>query len=850
MLSTGRVYRAGLLALAISALSAQAQVPRLPTDNSLLVPNEYLITFTGEPGTSEGIAAANDFFASLKTKKIPYTIYENYTTLLNGAYIGVEDKYYDAVHSISTAASISASRLSITDDSPPINDKSTANPPLPMLADEYTGVNLVRNSTKWDGTNVKVGIIDSGIDYNHPAFGSCYKTKDCRIQYGYNYVSDTGRTDPLDTCNGHGTHVAGILAGNHGVFKGVAPNATLGIYRAVGCDNKGSVQHLAKAAEQAYKDGMQVVNISFGSPGGWSDWVMSTLVDKLRAHQIHVVTGAGNNGMDGLWTVVSPAVSRYSIAVGSMEVPKIYSLYMNVTVGGKTIPVRRSEQQTTIPLINLKDAPFTRGLSSAGDDYGCSPIANDVKGAVVLIQRQYCSLTTKAANVYNAGGAALAVYNTDSSDMGVIIFEYEVNLPSFTIFQNDGQALVALLDANKDATVTVDHSVFVFDNQFATAPAFYSSWGPNPEGPIKPDLLAPGSYIYSSLPLNQGSYGLMSGTSMAAPYVAGLVALLIQSGATFDDNNLMSNVIHTATPAKNAAGQFYSVAQQGTGLVNAYNALTANLAFRTRYNLPTYYDDFSYSTYPFAIYYENHGTGVANYKFAAKTCLSVSGVGTDTIMATPPLTSTAGASVSFSTTSLSTKAGSNGNFQVTITNSKLDRKAFLIYSGYIQAYAASGSTGYTYSFPYMGYAYDSSSISVLDKSLYGLPCMVRQSEYQCLDPSASHKFTFTGRDFPVILLRFQAPVAQMMIKVAYAATPTKNHASVEDYFFSLQSRTMDSTGYQYVEKVWDGMSHATSTPQNVYMMPKGKYVLRFQIQPVRTNNKIQYYTSPTIEIGS
>ncbi|RKP36638.1 peptidase S8/S53 domain-containing protein, partial [Dimargaris cristalligena] len=95
------------------------------------------------------------------------------------------------------------------------------------------------------GAGVKIGIIDTGLDYTHPAFGSCFKTSGCRVAYGRDLVGDNydgvlnphrvPDNDPQDTCIGHGTHVSGIMAGKDGVFEGVAPKATLGIYRVFGC---------------------------------------------------------------------------------------------------------------------------------------------------------------------------------------------------------------------------------------------------------------------------------------------------------------------------------------------------------------------------------------------------------------------------------------------------------------------------------------------------------------------------------------------------------------------------------------------------------------------------------------
>ncbi|RKP37420.1 peptidase S8/S53 domain-containing protein, partial [Dimargaris cristalligena] len=108
------------------------------------------------------------------------------------------------------------------------------------------------------GRGVKIGFVDSGLDYRHPMFGGCFKTcSGARVVAGYDFVGDqfTGYNtpkpdkDPLDKCNGHGTHVTGIAAGNVGVFQGAAPQAQIGAYRAIGCGGSTTVDLLMAAME-------------------------------------------------------------------------------------------------------------------------------------------------------------------------------------------------------------------------------------------------------------------------------------------------------------------------------------------------------------------------------------------------------------------------------------------------------------------------------------------------------------------------------------------------------------------------------------------------------------------------
>ncbi|KAJ1927860.1 hypothetical protein IWQ60_002551, partial [Tieghemiomyces parasiticus] len=455
----------------------------------------------------------------MATQNIPFTIRKNYTRLLNGAYLGVQDKYYDAVYNIGTALSLWSSRTSSVNDSPiPLGTKAL--PPRPFLAHEYTGINKVRNSTSWTGAGVKVGILDTGLDYTHPAFGNCFNTTNCRVRYGYDFVGDAYNgnnipvpdRDPMDSCNGHGTHVAGILAGNDGVFQGVAPDATLGIYRILGCSGLVESSVIIEAVETAYNDGMHIINLSIANVGGWNQWAESSVIDKAIAKGIYVVGSAGNNGAEGLWALGAPAVSPNTIAVGSMEVPRMYSWALDVTVSGRTYRVRRTDQQPTSIPLDITNAPFRRGLDAAGNDYACQPITANVKGAIVLIQRGFCDFDTKATNVIKAGGLAAVMYNSDGSEMQTPEYYAALTLPTVGIWQRDGQKFVTMLVGSQSATATMTQAIDIVDSDVPYTPSAYSSWGPNIEAVHKPDVMAPGTNIYSTLPKSRGSYGLVSGT--------------------------------------------------------------------------------------------------------------------------------------------------------------------------------------------------------------------------------------------------------------------------------------------------------------------------------------------------
>lgn len=145
-----------------------------------------------------------------------------------------------------------------------------------------TGVDKLREEG-FTGSGVRVAIIDTGIDYNHPDLGGCFGSG-CKVGFGYDLVGDayTGEnepvpdSDPYDNCGGHGTHVAGIIAASSNeqdYFTGVAPNVTLGAYRVMGCNGAVSNDVLIKAFAMAYESGADVITSSLGGSGGWSEGI-------------------------------------------------------------------------------------------------------------------------------------------------------------------------------------------------------------------------------------------------------------------------------------------------------------------------------------------------------------------------------------------------------------------------------------------------------------------------------------------------------------------------------------------------------------------------------------------------
>src|SRR5690625_2755868 len=177
------------------------------------------------------------------------------------------------------------------------------------------------NDTEFTGKGIKVGVIDTGIDYEHP---------DLRKNFmgGFDVVDLDD--DPMETKEDlptlHGTHVAGIIAAD-GQMQGVAPDAEIYAYRALGPGGMGTTIQVMAAMEEAVRDGVDVMNLSLGNTINGPDYPTSKAVNEASKLGVAVVVANGNDGPEH-WTVGAPATSKHALSVGAYEaesnVPSLY----------------------------------------------------------------------------------------------------------------------------------------------------------------------------------------------------------------------------------------------------------------------------------------------------------------------------------------------------------------------------------------------------------------------------------------------------------------------------------------------------------------------------------------------
>ncbi len=478
--------------------------------------------------------------------------------------------------------------------------------------DMNESVGLIGADTFWNsiggsenaGAGVKVGIIDSGINPDHPFF-AC---KD--VNFGGVYYSGVGILpqipaipaifgpgfipgpgDPLYSSDPHGTHVAGTVAGcvttiadgsvwDGTPLSGVAPGAELWDYNVFPYFGAGMVafggsafsHDIAAAIEDAVLDGMDVINMSLGGGVQGPHDFLAEVSNAAVAAGVTVVTSAGNEG-PGWYTVGSPGSAEDVIAVGASTSTR--GMGVQILIDG----------WDPIYAVPGEFPDFDGGLYDVvdwggEDNEACSAAgAPAYSGEVVIIARGSCTFSQKMANAKAAGAGGVIVYTyPGEAPIGMAkTAGFDDDIPAVMVTRDDGNDLEAV--APVSATITPPVVVPANPDLLAG----FSSRGPAPfTNIVKPDVVAPGVNILSSV---QGSgtilgmfgapgWELYNGTSMASPHVAGAAAALLGEH-DWSPAMVKSALVSTA----NADKPGLSVFEQGGGLIDLPTAGMASTFF-------------------------------------------------------------------------------------------------------------------------------------------------------------------------------------------------------------------------------------------------------------------------------
>ncbi|WP_314432446.1 S8 family serine peptidase [Microbacterium lacticum] len=508
----------------------------------------------------------------------------------------------------------------------------------------FLGVPQVWESTGYTGEGVKVAIIDTGIDYTHATFGgpgttaaydaahaagaqpadpTLYGPDARRVKGGIDLVGDDYNADPSSAsyqpvphpddnpldCQGHGSHVAGttggsgVLADGTGftgpydtttpsntfrVGPGVAPQVDLYAVRVFGCE--GSTDMVVPALDWAVENGMDVVNMSLGSSFGRGDDPDAVAAANAVGAGVVVVASAGNAGNNPYLTG-SPGSGDGVVSVSAVDSAEGFP-GATVTVNGQNVEAINANGASLdgigeLTVVRLVDDPAT----SENEALGCSVAAYTKAGItagggqLAVSTRGSCARVSKAIYAQQAGAAAALMVNstddlppyegqiTENADTGE---PYLVTIPFLGVRSSNGTLFAS------GATVTLA-AASIANPGFRGYASFTSAGPRSGDSAIGPDVAAPGVSISSAAVGSGNGAAILSGTSMAAPHVAGVAALSVEAHPAWAAPQVAASLVSTSDPDQ-VAGQRLTLG--GVGLVDAAQAVATSVtatgdAFRT-----------------------------------------------------------------------------------------------------------------------------------------------------------------------------------------------------------------------------------------------------------------------------
>ncbi|MFP5342898.1 MAG: S8 family serine peptidase [Candidatus Limnocylindria bacterium] len=535
------------------------------------------------------------------------------------------------------------------------------------------------------GRGVKVAIVDSGIDIDHPCFSDAgypaqtqlgdrrfTNNKVIAARVFYDKARNQGLT--AEAVDDHGTHVAGTVACNHetpaevsGVTipyapSGVAPAALLGNYNVFpGTVESARSEDILNALDAAYADGMDVANMSLGGSASGIQDLLTIAVDNLDRANMVVAVSNGNEG-PGHFTVGSPGSAARALTAGASSVGHYVAAPVTVdgasygAVAGDFPVVEGAPLVAPLGVVTSPPVDSVNGLSVA-----CSALpAGSLAGKIALIGRGACDFSTKIRHAELAGAVAVLVANRAGGDPtamgeGASPDGVQPTVPAYMISLADSQ--VVKTKNGLSTTISPDLAYFLSGND--DVQASFTSEGPTDvDFRVKPDLMAPGVNVLSSVSGDCGALGcwaFFSGTSMASPHLAGAAAVVRGRHPTWTAEQVRSAIVNTAETGVVTSGAGAVVTDVnivGSGRLDLDAAVVASAALA-----PV---SVSYGAIP-------SGSGQTRTASVAITNLSAG-----TVTWSLGIADTVGAGVSFATSpsSVSLAPGASTTVKVTMTAAK------------------------------------------------------------------------------------------------------------------------------------------------------------------------------------
>ncbi|AWN24434.1 peptidase S8 [Deinococcus irradiatisoli] len=819
-------------------------------------PKQYFVELSGDPSDLSAQSVSSQqvsFRAQAKAQGIVYQELKSYSLLFNGFVVRADStakRQLEHLGGVVALYPVQKVQLPQTQVSP------AAAAPQMFTARGMTGADIANNELGLTGKGVKVGVIDSGIDMEHPAFtGRIIKQHDF-VGDAYN-ANDPAHTTPVpdenaDDCGGHGTHVAGIVGGSDPAtgFKGVAPEVLFGAYKVFGCEGSVDDPVILDAMELAVRDGMQVINMSLGSGYGWAESPLARAASRVIKRGVVMVNSQGNDGDTGQFSAGAPAVGDQVIAVGSVA-NVAFRLPKAVLSDGTEIGYTNNNSGHDAPLSGSMEVVKGPASSPTATEDGCTSTGgyapNSLTGKVLLIRRGTCTFYEKAFNAQKAGAAVVLIYNRLPEHLdGVGLTPPTSNDPAITV---PVISISGTLGAKIDAVITKGKTTLTWTkdtisiaNPAGSTSSTFSSIGATPTLTFKPEVSAPGGSIYSTYPLSKTAVGYqtLSGTSMSSPHVAGAVALLLQAHPGLPAKNVVTLLQNTANPVSlrfNSTtynGLLNYVQQQGAGMIDIPAAATTQVTAT-----PSKLELGESQTFPTrlkVVVLKNSSNKAVTYTASHHPAMTIYGT-TYTVL--PDDENVASMTVNgksvdgASTLSVTVPAGGETelNLAITAPSGADDLSQF---GGYLVLKATEGSAHL--SIPYIGFKGDYQAIPVLTDAYIGntkfkFPMLIQRDADGDQDfaptkpvytlaeikpgqpdqPYAFVHFNHQARKANLDALKADGTLAAELDRDQYMPRNAKDHyaAAGDDVWFTYS---------------WDGKDSAGKT-----LLPNGDYKLRLRV---------------------
>lgn len=527
----------------------------------------------------------------------------DFNYLVSGFSLDVPNKYVSKIASLKGVKSVTYARVF----RPTVTD-----------AAKITNATKIYEQRNYKGEGMVISIIDSGIDVNHkdmrlsnPESAKIKTIKESndtkftiKVPYGHNYADGTDIVKDSDALGKsmHGMHVAGIAAGNakdedlkngNGI-RGIAPEAQL-LAMKVFSNNEGMdtafEDTIVAAIEDSVKLGADVINMSLGADNGFAseDDPEIMAVKRAREQGVICVVSAGNETMSTTndpknrvpknmlnltdnGAIGSPSTGEFSFSVASSNNSTPTGFFGTVLSDeNKEFYFKSATNKKSWDTSKEYELVFVN--KGEKTDYNKDGKEIDLSGKVALILRGDISFKEKFENAVSHKAIGIIMINNEEKEFqmaGVDGF----SIPSVIVSQEVGEILKT--NAEKNVKVKLN---FKPDLTGSSEVSSFTAYGPSPELDFKPEVMAPGGNIVSTV--NNNKYEMMSGTSMAAPHVSGAIALMLGSLKNVDlgiDKNdfVRLSLTNTAVPLKDEAVKTnleVSPRRQGAGLIQIDNAI-------------------------------------------------------------------------------------------------------------------------------------------------------------------------------------------------------------------------------------------------------------------------------------